>query len=702
MDLRLLVSLVIVIGSATPSRSDDEVRPVPPRNAPHWAYRPVLRPHVPPVSDAASAENAIDRFVTARLHRARLSMNPPATPAVLLRRVSLDLIGLPPSLSEIDAFVADPRPDAFSRVVDRLLASPYYGEHWGRYWLDLARYADTNGYNIDVPRPIWPYRDWVIGALNADMPFDQFTIEQIAGDLLRDASRAQIIATGFHRNTMINQEGGVDPEEDRVKAIVDRVSTTATIWLGTTLACSQCHDHLYDPFPQRDFFGLYAFFNNTEDVAGGGPNTSLAPLVLLTSPEQQAELDRIRHALSKLDAKQTEALAKLRAAQAALLKSVPSTMVLKERAQRRTTRLHIRGDLLNLGDEVTPGVPSALHPLRRSPESGSRPNRLDLARWLVASDNPLAGRVTMNRHWQRFFGTGLVATSDDFGTRGERPSHPGLLDWLADEFVAAGWRIKRMHHSLVTSKTYRQSSRAELATRRTAATAPYQTDHGGLQQIDHLLARGPRFRLDSETIRDIALVASGLWNRQIGGPSVYPIQPAGFWLEFGTRGFGMERWPTGTGGERYRRGVYTFWRRTSVYPTFAIFDAPSREQCTVRRPRSNTPLQALSTLNDPAFIACAVALALRTMRSDVDSVSDRIVYAFRLCVSRRPRTSELARLVLLHEQLWNHYRDRVDHARALVGSTALAPVDDVDSRELAAWTMLASVLLNLDETITKG
>ena len=687
------------VSCATPAADARAAGPQGPTSSRHWAYQAVTRPPLPDIDQLASVANPVDQFVLARLRRGQRTFTPSAPRAVRLRRVTLDLIGLPPSLDEVDRFLADPRPDAWGRVIDRLLASPAYGEHWGRYWLDLARYADTNGYNIDVQRPIWPYRDWVINTLNADLSFDQFTVSQIAGDLLPAATPAQRIATGFHRNTMINQEGGVDPEADRVKTIVDRVNTTATVWLGTTLACAHCHDHMYDPFTQREFFAFYAFFNQTQDVAGGVPNSSLEPLLRIPSPEQQMEWDRLRSALAHLPEGQTAAREKLRQAETALLESIPNTMVLQERSQRRITRVHLRGDVGNPGEVVTPGVPAVLHSFAAVVGQSRPPNRLDLARWLVASDNPLTGRVTVNRYWQRFFGTGLVTTSDDFGKRGHSPSHPALLDWLAREFVDTGWRVKAMHRLIATSRTYQQAARGP---HREESLRPAQSSQQGPSLAGPWWDHGPRFRLAAETIRDLALAASGLLNRQIGGPSVHPPQPAGFWLEFGTRGFGMEKWPTSAAADCARRGLYTFWRRTTVYPTFAILDAPSREHCTVRRPRSNTPLQALSTLNDPAFLQCAAALALRAIRADHPNQADRIVFAFRLCLSRRPQPTELARLVTFYEQQLEHYRNHSSEADKLIRAVGLSPITQIDRRQWAAWTILASLLLNLDETITKG
>ena len=657
-----------VVSSAEPQRK-------------HWSYRPVLRPALPTVNKALP--NPIDRFVVARLERAKLALNRPASPSQLLRRVYLDLIGLPPSPEELDEFLADERPDAYVRVVDRLLASPHYGEHWGRYWLDVARYADTNGYNIDVSRPIYPFRDWVINAINQNMPFDQFTIEQIAGDLLPKPTIPQRVATGFHRNTMVNQEGGVDPEEDRIKAVVDRVNTTAKVWLGSTLECANCHNHFYDPFTQEDFFGLFAFFNSTTDKAA---TSDLNPFVLLLTRPQRKALFKIRSDLKKVGKSDVKRIKLLKAKEVALLKAVTRSLAMRRRKMPRLTRVHIRGDFLDLGEKVSPGVPAVLHPLPRLQRPRER-TRLDLAHWLVAKENPLVGRVTMNRHWQRFFGAGLVSTSGDFGRQGAKPTHPKLLDWLAAEFVQSGWNVKRMHRMIVTSQIYQQSS------------ASSTSDTSQTNQLRRLLALGPSFRLDAESIRDVALWASGNLNRRIGGASVYPQQPAGFWLEFGTKGFGMERWPTSKGAARYRRGLYTFWRRTSAYPTFTILDAPSREHCIVQRARSNTPLQALTTLNDPAFVECAVGLATRVCRQTKLSVDERIRYAFRLCLSRFPRQPELTRLRLLVSQQHSNYLRDPAAARKLVGKFASSST--VTKSELAAWTIVASVLLNLDESLTK-
>ena len=669
------------------STSTSAPNTAPAQESTHWAYQtlPSTIP-LPPISNPSAARNQIDHFVFRKLGTKGLSLGSEAEPALVLRRLHLSLTGLPPSLAELDSHLADLRPDALERAVDRLLAAPQYGEHWGRHWLDLARYADTNGYNIDVGRSIWPFRDWVIAALNSNMPFDRFTIHQLAGDMLPQPTRSQRIATGFHRNTMINQEGGVDPEEDRVKTIVDRVNTTATVWLATTLACSQCHDHFYDPFSQREFFQFYAFFNNTTDRAGGEPNTDLSPVIYLPSAAQQKELDQIRHQLQNLPATETEQKQQLLTEQAALLKTSPSTLVLQEKTAPRATHIHVRGDFLNAGEEVHAALPTVL----RFPQTPSAEvtNRLHLARWLVSAENPLTSRVTVNRFWQRFFGTGIVATSDDFGMQGESPTHPQLLDWLARDFVRSGWNIKHLHRRIASSATYCQSAQITPSLLR-------------LDPENRLLARGPRFRMAAETMRDSALAISGLLQNRIGGPSVHPVQPAGFWLEFGTKGFGMEEWPTDSGAARYRRGLYTFWRRTSAYPSFTTFDAPSREHCTSRRPRTNTPLQALTTLNDPTFVETAIALGNRLMTFDGLTVSQKITRGFQLCVARKPRRQELQRLEHFLETQRIVFQEDPQAAHTLVSTATFLPTANLNVTDLAAWTILSNLLLNLDETITK-
>ncbi len=655
----------------------------------HWAYVKPVRPALPAVKDRSWVRNGIDTFILARLEREGLTPSREADRATLIRRVSLDLTGLPPSVEEVLAFETDPRPDAYERLVDRLLASPHYGEHQARPWLDMARYADTNGYEKDDRRLIWPYRDWLIDACNRDLPFDRFTIEQIAGDLLPNPTRAQLIATGFHRNTMVNTEGGTDDEEFRVAALVDRVNSTMTVWMGTTMACAQCHNHKYDPFSQKEYYRLLAFFNSTQDRG-----RSNEPTLELPSPEQARQRRQLRGAMARLQLTllTPQAWPALTLARPVLAQLAPlrareqairplTTLVMKELPKPRPTHVHVRGNHRNLGEEVQPGVPAAWHPLPPNQPA----NRLTLARWLVDPDNPLVGRVTMNRLWARYFGHGFVETSEDFGVQGEPPTHPELLDWLATEFVARHWSMKAMHRLVVTSATYRQDARV---------TPPlYERD-----PYNRLYARGPRFRLSAEAVRDNALAVSGLLTRKLGGPSVFPYQPDGIW----NNPYSSDRWVMSTNGDQYRRGLYTFWRRTAPYAAFMAFDAPSREVCWERRVRTNTPLQALATLNDKSFIECSAALARRIVTEAKSDAAARAAYGFRLCVARAPNRTELDQLLALYRERLEAYRKDPAAARLMAAGGLSAPPAGTDAAELAAWTVVANVLLNLDETITKG
>lgn len=670
---------------------------------PHWAYVPPVRPETPSVKDDDWVRTPIDAFVLARLEAEGLAPAPEADAYTLIRRLSYDLTGLPPAVADADAFANDASPERADKAVDRLLASPHYGEHMARYWLDLARYADSAGYHIDAKRTMWPYRDWVIGAYNANMPFDRFTIEQIAGDMLPEATIDQRIATGFHRNTMFNEEGGIDQEEFRTKAVVDRVGTTMTAWMGTTMACAECHDHKYDPFSQAEFYQLYSFFNNVPEL-GGGTNKSRAPLVQLEAPMAvRSELDGLRSVVAELTAQRTEAdlaekkegeeptplnarIAALEKRMEELKASIPTTLVMEEMAEPRETRIHERGDFLSPGDRVEPAVPAVWGGL--AVETGRRATRLDLAEWLVARENPLTARVVMNRLWAQFFGRGLVSTADDFGTRGAMASHPELLDWLAVEFMESGWNVKRMVRLIADSAVYRQTSAVDRAA--------YEADPQNV-----LLARGPRFRLDAEGIRDTAMAASGLLSGKVGGPSVFPYQPAGLWTEKMLTGYDVGDWPATYGDDLYRRGMYTFRRRSVPYPTFATFDAPTFEYCAAARSRTNTPLQALTTLNDPQFVEAARVMAERIAAHDAASLDDRIAYAFRLCLTRPPSDAERTFLASFHESQRAAFAEEPAEAQALIanGRAPVKPYDDPAA--LAAWTAVANVLLNLDETMTK-
>ena len=699
----------------------------------HWAYERPQKSPLPQVSDHAWIKNPIDAFVLAKLESLDMRPAPEESRGRLLRRVSLDLIGLPPTLEELDAFLADDSPDAYERAVDRLLASPRYGERWARHWLDLVRYADSNGYQADQLRELWPYRDWVVNAFNDDMPLDQFTREQIAGDLLPNATIDQRVATGMHRSTTCNVEAGVDPEENRVNQVIDRVNVTSTVWLGTTLECAQCHNHKYDPFSQQDYYRLFAFFNNTplEVKHGGGVQFELAgpTMELPLAAEQTATLESLRTQQKTLqesmramqsrtangspDSPTAEArspreqcvddgagedppsaplpeamsLAELRKRLAEInerIKGVKpvSTLVMVELAEPRQTRIFKRGNFLTPGEVVSPGAPRELHPF---PDEAPR-NRLGLAQWLVCQENPLVGRVFVNRWWAEMFGQGLVETLEDFGIQAEPASHRALLDWLAVDYAEHGWSMKRMHKSIVMSATYRQASE-------TSAAAREADPH------NKLLARGPRFRLPAETIRDNALAISGLLTHQLGGPPVFPPQPEAIWRHVGRN---APKYATSSGADRYRRGLYVVWRRSAPYPSFTTFDAPDRAAACVKRPRTNTPLQALALLNDPAYLEISRTLAARLHEASAGrSLEQSLELGFRLAVARSPGEAEQAALQRVYEDQRSRYQQDAPAARSLLGA-ALAPETDALLAERAAWFYVASVLLNLDETITKN
>ena len=897
----------------------------------HWAYIKPERPAVPHVKDAAWCRNPIDNFILARLEKEGLSPSPEANRVTLRRRLNLDLVGLPPTIEAVDAFLGDKSPDAYEKVVDSLLASPHYGERWAQPWLDYARYADSHGYEKDPLRIAWEWRDWLINSLNQDMSFKEFTIEQIAGDMLPNPTTQQLVATGFHRNTMLNFEGGVDREEYRWYSLIDRVNTTASVWLGITLECAQCHNHKFDPFTQKDFYRMLAFLDNNQHQIielGQGEGHDQEPEIELPTAEQEAKSKVLKRSITEmqialntqtpeLDAAQAEWEAKMKRAdedwtvlrpshvhsdggttlkvlddgsvlaggknpepeayvveaetdfpkisglrmevlsdpslpqggpgrdaegnfvlnavevteapadkpqagekvsfkeafgnesqsgynvsniaqkeegrgfgwaidaspskvplrrQAVLIPEKPfgyegrtlltvrlkqdmrrparnlgrfrlsvtsipepqsavriparvlpvldiapserskeqkdavsavfrsvtpllkaqrdhlvelqkeldklgivTAKILREREgfERPWTYVHVRGSFLNKADKVYADVPASLPPLPKE----VMPNRLGLAYWLVDENNPLTARVEVNRIWEAIFGRGIVETSENFGTQGTPPSHPELLNWLATEFMRQGWSMKRMVRLIVTSATYRQSSRMtpELLER-----DPY----------NKLLARGPRFRSEAETVRDIALAASGLLSPKIGGPSVFPYQPEGIW----DRPYSNDKWVMSDGEDRNRRGIYTFIRRTAPYPTLTVLDTPSREFCTIRRVRTNTPLQALTTLNDPAFFEAARALAKKIMLEGGADPSARATYGFRRCVSRRPSASELNRLLAFYQQQEAHFASDPKAAVEVLKDYA-NPSFNV--AEQAAWTLVANVLLNMDETITK-
>jgi hypothetical protein len=935
----------------------------------HWAYTPPARRDPPAVDKDKDdwVRNPIDRFILARLEREGLKPSPEADKATLLRRVTYDLTGLPPAPAELDAFLADRSPDAYEKRVDALLHSPRYGERMAVPWLDAARYADTHGYHIDSHRGMWPWRDWVIGAFNRNLPFDQFTIEQLAGDLLPNATREQKVASGFNRNHMINFEGGAIADEYQVEYVMDRVEATSTAFMGVTMGCARCHAHKFDPISHKEFYQFFAFFNNVPELGLDGRRGNAAPMILLTSPGQQKLLDELDAAIEahesalvdevvgpvqrewektlfegsvpkdvqvkgltahyeldgsfsdisgryqhgrmvtgdptfdvgqigraasfdgdtevsfgnvgafdrgepfslavwmrgrgnqpmavfqKLDEPQhrrgyewrlddfelfdiqkwaarltitltsdspssaiqvrtrerlkqgewnhvvmsydgsgkadglvvyadgtrlavdvlrnalagpigTDAavtvgrgalgppfigqiddlrfynrvlttgevedlaihyrprailsgvngkrskdqaeylreyfltyaapdalrtlhseLEALQQQKEAVQKPIPTAMVMGELKKPRETFVLARGDYRNQTEKVQPGVPAMLPPI----EAGAPLNRLTLAKWLVQPGHPLTSRVAVNRFWQMYFGHGIVKTQEDFGVQGEPPVHPELLDWLATEFVGTGWDIRAMQRLIVTSATYRQSSKI------TPALLEKDPEN-------RLLARGPRFRLPAEMIRDTALAVSGLLNDEIGGPSVLPYQPKGLWeeLAFGD-GYSAQTYEQSHGKDLYRRGMYTFWKRTAPPASLSTFDAPDREKCTGRRALTNTPLQALVLLNDPTYVEAARALAQRTLLEGGKNEKDRLVYAFRLATARKPTGKESGVLRKLLETELATFGRTPQAATKLLGVGESARDKRLNPAELAAWTTVASVILNLDETVTR-
>ncbi len=727
----------------------------------HWAFTPPVRPAVPAIRNSQFAiRNPLDAFIADRLAREGLRPSPEAPRETLIRRVTLDLTGLPPTPAEVDAFLADKSPKDYEAVVDRLLASPRYGERMVWEWLDAARYADSNGYQGDGERTMWPWRDWAIRAFNENLPYDQFTIWQLAGDLLPDATRDQKLATGFVRNHMINGEGGRIAEENRIEYLFEQAETVGTVWLAATMNCTRCHDHKFDAYTMRDYYGLVAFFNQTP-ITGGGGNPQTAPVLDFTTPEQAAkskqladEVKRVGELVDQLELTvfprpegkpssdssgvkdypaepfaalkqkgaarnltQLRGLAKFRADKeprehAQLLnqlvkamearddfnKSIPRVMVMEDMAKPRDTFMLVRGAYNKPTDKAVAAFPAALLSnanLETQTSELSPTNRLDLARWLVSPGNPLTARVTVNRFWQQFFGTGLVKTAEDFGVQGEKPSHPELLDWLATEFVRTGWDVKQLVRLIVTSATYRQSSKdSPLASdirKRSSTETLYQLD-----PANRLLARGPRFRLPSWMLRDQALAASGLLIEKLGGPPVKTYQPSGIWED---ATFGNKKFVQDHGDALYRRSVYVFWRRI-VGPTI-FFDVATRQNCAVKTPRTNTPLHALATLNDITYVEAARVLAERVLQSGSATDAARLEHAFRLVTARKPANTEQQILLARLATLKQHYTADSEAALKLLSVGESKRDEKLAAPEDAAWTSLALLMLNLDETMTK-
>ena len=636
----------------------------------HWAYIPP-KPQEVPFVWSTWPETNLDKFVYQKMADEGLKPSAPADKATLLRRVMLDLTGMAPTPEAYTRFLNDSSEDAYEKVVDSLLATPNYGERWTAMWMDLARYGDSQGYQKDRHRDIWQYRDWLIQAFNQDMPFDQFTIEQLAGDLLPKPTTDQLIATAFNRNTSTNDEGGTDDEEFRVVAVLDRVNTTMEVWQGTTIACVQCHSHPYDPFPHKEYYQLMAFFNTTADC----DLTNDYPTLRKFSSIQQKQFDQALRKFTAIDDITAEAY---REACAALDAIKPSnTPIMQELPVDSTRRsyMFVRGNWMVHGEEVFPQTPKMLS---RMPKELSK-DRMGLARWLVSPQNPLTARVVVNRFWEQLFGRGLVETLEDFGTQGAKPTHPELLDWLALRLMNEHqWSIKSMLKEMVMSATYQQSSTVD--------------DH--LQEKDpfnYFLARGPRVRLSAEQVRDQALTVSGLLTNKLYGQSVMPPQPDGVWQVIRN----VIRWRTAENEDRYRRAIYTYWRKSSPYPSFTTFDAPSRELCVSRRVRTNTPLQALVTLNDPVYLEVSQALAWEAIKHSGLAPRQNIRQAYFRLTGHYPTKERLDLLASYYLASIDHYRKSPADVREYI--TMAYP----KTPQMAALSATANVILNLDEVVTK-
>ncbi len=644
----------------------------------HWAFVPPKRPRLAKVRDADWSRNGIDHFVLARLEREGLAPSPEAGKATLLRRVTLDLIGLPPTLAELDAFLGDQSPGAYAKAVDRLLDSPRYGEHMALGWMEASRYADTDGYQNDRLRYMWVWRDWLIRALNDNMPFDRFITEQMAGDLIPDRNFFTQVATGFNRNHRINSEGGSIPDEWIVEYVADRVETMGTMFLGLTLTCSRCHDHKFDPLTQKDFYRLFAFFNNI-DEAGLGPNNGNSPPFI--------EVPKRWPILSAEEARfVVPAPMKIKVVQTSVPRPQPgatnTVMVLHELPKPRDTYRLERGlyDQPDKSERLHPATPPVLGPWN---DQWPR-NRLGLARWLVDPAHPLTARVTVNRLWQRYFGLGLVKTSENFGVQGELPSNPALLDWLATEFVRRDWNLKAMHRLIVTSATYRQRSTASRKLQRR-------------DPENRLLSHGPRKRLTPYAIRDAALFTSDLLNGKIGGPSVKPYMPPGIWKSISNASYKQDK-----GDKLYRRGIYTYWRRTVPPPTMMTFNAAAREICIVRNDLTTTPLQALTMMNNKTFVEAARFLAERMMQDKGQRPRQRVAEAFRRVTSRAPRKAELDLLMKDFSFYLKDFRKKPNAAKRLMSVGERLPNPRLPAAQLAAYALVANTILNLDEAITQN
>jgi len=630
----------------------------------HWSFLPIQQPEIPEVNKGKVA-NPIDNFVLSKMEEQQLSSLGPAEKEQLIRRVSFDLTGLPPSLEEIDEFVNDPTENAFEKVVDQLLQSEAYAENMTSKWLDLARYADSHGYQDDLERIMFPWRDWVIHAFKENMPYDQFVTWQLAGDLLPNATREQIIATAFNRNHKITQEGGVIPEEYRVEYVSDRTQTFGTAFLGLTFECAKCHDHKYDAISQKDYFSLFSFFNNIPEEGLIEPYGAIPkPYIKIT----QKEIDETLQFIQNLDS----------------LEEIP-LLVMEEMPKKRQAHILDRGAYDKPTEKVNPNLPESILVFDKKFSQ----DRLGLSEWLFDKQNPLTARVTVNRLWQQCFGKGIVATPDDFGNQGALPTHPELLDWLSLELMRSDWDLQAILKKIVLSATYQQ-------------TAKVTDEIIALDPENNFLTHAPRLRLTAEMIRDHALSISGLLNRTVGGPSVRPYQPPGLWAEtIGGGGGSLAKYVIDEGDKVYRRSIYTFWKRTVPPPSMMTFDAASRDICAVKRPTTSTPLQALVMLNDPQIVEASRVLAYRAIDQKT-SLEDRIKMIFRLATSREIESDELEHLTNYFEEEKNRFSNQQEEANQLLSVGNYPQKDLLTKPEMAAYTIVANIVLNLDETITRG
>jgi len=681
-----------------------------------WAFIPPKMPAIPQVSNERWSPMPIDHFALHRLEQEGMAPKPVADRRTLIRRLSLDITGLPPSRQEIHSFLADTSADSYERLVDRLLAKPQYGEHMTKYWLDLVRFADTNGIHHDHYREMTPYRDWVIRSFNENLPYSDFVKYQLAGDVYQEPTRDQLIASGFNRLHLIIDRGTALPEESFTRNVIDRVTSVGTAFMGLTVQCAVCHDHKYDPITMKDFYQLFAFFNNLDGApeTGGRGGTDFQrglqpPYVRLASVDQQAQLEELQNQIADVEkeirdieqqAKEAGDEAKkvletkLRASKQVLNNiqqkkqaveaAIPIAMVMKEKAERRISHILIRGAYDNPGEQVERDTPAFMAPMKKKGEVATR---LELAEWFVAKENPLTARVAVNRFWQQLFGVGIVKTSEDFGAQGDWPSHPELLDYLTVSFVDSGWNVKALIKQIVMSETYRQASDAE--------TKEFDDDPD-----NRLLSRGSRFRLESEVIRDQILATSGLLSSDLFGKSVKPPQPAGLWTSVSMPSSYPRKYEADTGNKIYRRSIYTFWKRGMPPPQMNILNAPSREACVTRRERTNTPLQALLLLNELEYLKAARHLAHETIADRSLSPADRLTAVYETITAQLPDESDAERLLKMVVELESLYRENPDLANQFCEGISLR--EGVSSHELAAWTMLVSTIYNLDITKTRS